>query len=416
MITVQEAENIIFQHILSLNTEGVSLVKANGRILAENLYADRDFPPFDRVTMDGIAIQFADFQRGIRDFDIIGVQAAGAPQVQRNVVPLSTTTEYRSVAQCYEIMTGAMLPEGFDTVIRYEDLKIENGVAKILIDSVLERQNIHKKGIDRRQNDTLILRGCKITASEIATAATVGKSILQVVKNPKIAIISTGDELVEIDQMPLPHQIRRSNVYAVAAILEKEFNITSKLFHFMDDKDLIFNGLKKIVHNFDIVILSGAVSEGKFDFVPEALDELGVEKLFHKVAQRPGKPFWFGIKHRKTTSEIPKTVIFALPGNPVSTFMCAYRYIVPFIQKSIGLDVAPQYARLMTDFSFKPALTYFLQVKLKYNTEGVLEATPIEGHGSGDLANLNDADAFLELPMERDTFKKGETYKIIPFR
>jgi molybdopterin molybdotransferase len=407
MLTVQQAENIIFQHILPQNTEGVALTKANGRILAEDLYADRDFPPFDRVTMDGIAIQFADFQRGIRDFEIVGVQAAGAPQVKRKDIDLQ--------GKCYEIMTGAMLPEGFDTVIRYEDLNIGNDIAKILIDKVLERQNIHKQGIDKRKNDPLILRGVKITASEIATAATIGKSIIQVVKNPKIAIISTGDELVEISETPQPHQIRRSNVYAVAAILEQEFNISSKLFHFIDDKDLIFKGLKKIISNFDIVILSGAVSEGKFDFVPEALNKLGVQKLFHKVAQRPGKPFWFGVKNRNLKYEIRNTVVFALPGNPVSTFMCAYRYVVPYISKSLGVDMPNQYAQLGIDFSFKPNLTYYLQVKIK-NTEGVLIATPIEGHGSGDLANLNDADAFLELPMERDTFKQDEVFKIIPFR
>ena len=416
MITVQEAENIVFQHISSQNTEGVALMQANGRILAEDLYADRDFPPFDRVTMDGIAIRFADFEYGIKAYQIIGIQAAGMPQVQRNGVPLSETTEHRSVALCVEVMTGAMLPDGFDTVIRYEDLKIENGIANVLIDNILEKQNIHKRGIDRKENDRIILKGGKITATEIGTAATIGKSILQVYKNPKVAIISTGDELVAVSETPRVHQIRRSNVYAIAAILDTHFKIQAKLFHFNDDKALITKGLNKILSQFDIVILSGAVSEGKYDFVPVVLHDLGVQKLFHKVAQRPGKPFWFGIKSRNLKSEIRNTVIFALPGNPVSTFMCAYRYIVPFINKSFGIDIPLQYAQLGTDFTFKPALTYYLQVKLSQNTEGVLIATPVEGHGSGDLANLNDADAFLELPMARDTFKKGEVFKIIPFR
>lgn len=372
MLTIQEAEKIIFQHILPLDTEGVALLHANERILAETLYADRDFPPFDRVTMDGIAIRFADFEQGIRAYKIIGIQAAGSPNALHDSSPCYD-------AQCYEVMTGAMLPNDFDTVIRYEDLKIEDGIATVLIDKVLEKQNIHKKGIDRKEKEALVHSGIKISSAEIATAATIGKSKLNVYKSPKVAIISTGDELVDIFETPLPYQIRRSNVYAIAAILETEFKIKAKLFHFNDDKTLIINGLRSILAKFHIVILSGAVSEGKFDFVPEALSQLGVEKLFHKVSQRPGKPFWFGIKSRKTKNEKRKTVVFALPGNPVSTFMCAYRYVVPFIQKSLGIEPPNIYARLTSNFSFKPALTYFLQVKLVKILRGYLKRHPLKG-------------------------------------
>ncbi len=408
MLSVQQAENIIFDHKIAANTEGVTLMQSLGRVLAEDLVADRDFPPFDRVTMDGIAIRFEDFKNGYPQFKIEGIQAAGMPQLT-----LPNHSSPITHHPCMEVMTGAMLPLGCDTVIRYEDLKIENGIAEILIQTIDYQQNIHKKGVDRKAQEVLVLRGCLITAAEIATAATVGKAQVQVVRLPKTAIISTGDELVEVFETPLPHQIRRSNVFAIEAMLS-ELKIEPQLFHFNDDETAIAEGLNKILNEYDLMILSGAVSEGKFDFVPKVLDNLGVEKLFHKVAQRPGKPFWFGIK--QSNQNYAQTMVFALPGNPVSTFLCAYRYVLPYVKLCLGLNKTPQeYAVLSENVVFKPNLTYFLQVKL-INTEGVLWAKPIAGGGSGDLANLNNADGFLELPQGRDLFEKGEIFPVITYR
>jgi molybdopterin molybdotransferase len=404
MIGVEEAEKIIFEHILAQNTEGSPLQKTVGRVLAEDLVADRDFPPFDRVTMDGIAIHFDSFKNGQRIFTIENTQAAGAPAL--------VLTDKK---HCIEVMTGAMLPEGCDTVIRYEDLKIEDKKAEIVIQTLDYQQNTHKKGSDRKQGETLvhafngkILRGLKITAAEISTAATIGKTTLQVVKKPTVAVISTGDELVDIPDTPLPYQIRRSNVYAIAALLEDAFKIEAQLFHFVDDKALIVKGLETILNDFDVVILSGAVSEGKFDFVPNALKELGVEKLFHKVAQRPGKPFWFGKLDKKA-------VVFALPGNPVSTFMCACRYVLPFIEASMGIEPVRTSGVLLEDVIFKPDLTYFVPVKIiSYHHAPIVKA--LTGNGSGDLANLNEADGFLELPRNKTEFKAGEYYPLIRYR
>ena len=408
MISVQQAESIIFDHKITLNTEGVSLMQSQGRVLAEDLVADRDFPPFDRVTMDGIAIRFEDFKNGQTHFKIEGIQAAGMPQLIRPNYP-SPIIHY----PCMEVMTGAMLPIGCDTVIRYEDLKIENEIAEILIQSIDFQQNIHKKGVDRKAQDALVLRGSLITAAEIATAATVGKTQVQVVRLPKTAIISTGDELVDVFEKPLPYQIRRSNVFAIQAMLS-ELKIEPTLFHFNDDETVITEGLNKILNEYELVILSGAVSEGKFDFVPKILHNLGVEKLFHKVAQRPGKPFWFGVKQGNENHS--QTMVFALPGNPVSTFLCAYRYVLPYVKSCLGLNkISKEYAVLSENIVFKPDLTYFLQVKLQ-NTEGVLWAIAIAGGGSGDLANLNNADGFLELPRGRDLFEKGEAFPLIRYR
>lgn len=399
MLSVAEAEQIILDHCLSLGAELVPLQEARGRILREELRADRDFPPFDRVTMDGIAICFERFAAGQRRFPVAGVQAAGAPQ--------QTLSAFDA---CIEVMTGAMLPKCTDTVIRYEDIALNNGLAEIRIDEVQFRQNLHFQGIDRRAGDVIVPPGRIIAPPEIATAATIGKSVLEVARLPRTAIVSTGDELVDVADMPLPHQIRRSNVYATQATLLEQFGIRSEMFHFADDRDQIAEGLQRILHEFDLVVLTGAVSEGKFDYLPEVLNELGVEKCFHKVSQRPGKPFWFGHYRRRP-------VVFALPGNPVSAFMCTWRYLIPFLRKSLGQELpAPRTAILAEKVEFKPRLTYFLPVQLDNQTNGALQAFPLPGHGSGDLANLNDADAFMELPLERDVFENGEVYPLIQYR
>lgn len=399
MLSVAEAEKIILQNAFSPASEEVELTNSLGRILGEELVADRDFPPFDRVTMDGIAICHAEWDKGRRQFAIEGVQAAGAPQLTLS-----------DPANCLEVMTGAMLPNGADTVVRYEDLQIENGMATVSHGIVHFRQNIHFQGIDRRAGDVIMQKGRKIGPAEIAVAATVGKTKISVARLPRTAIVSTGDELVEVGKTPLPHQIRSSNVFALQALLENEFKMASQILHFPDDKGAIARGLEKILHEFEIVILSGAVSEGKFDFVPQVLDALGVEKCFHKVSQRPGKPFWFG----KMGS---RAVIFALPGNPVSAFLCACRYLLPFLRKSLGeTPRLPEMAVLAAQVSFKPALTYFLPVRLTWANEGVMQGRPLPGHGSGDLANLSDADGFLELPLERDVFQAGEAFPFYRYR
>lgn len=397
MITVQSATDIVLQNTRDFGAESVPLEQAVGRILAENLSADRDFPPFDRVTMDGIAIHYEAFAKGQRIFKIEGLQAAGASQLA-----LQNSTH------CLEVMTGAVLPQGADTVIRYEDLDIAGGVAKIGIEEITSGQNIHKRGSDRRQGDLLVTANRLISPAEIGVAATVGKAHLQVKKLPKVVIISTGDEIVDLTETPLAHQIRSSNAYTIQSLLTK-WNIEATRLHLPDDRNATVEGLRQALENFDVLILSGGVSMGKLDYVPEALSTLGLEKLFHKVQQRPGKPFWFG----KTSAG---TTVFALPGNPVSSFMCAVRYVEPWLRKGLGLKSTLQFAILNEDVAFKPNLTYFLQVQLATDETGRMLAKPLEGGGSGDLANLTEADGFLELPQGQDVYKAGEVFQFWKYR
>jgi len=396
MTSTQRALEIILNQSENFDIEKVDFIHSLGRILKEDIVADRDFPPFDRVSMDGIALSSELFNSGQRAFKIEGIQAAGSKQTTLN-----------NSENCIEAMTGAVLPKNTDIVIQYELIDIVDGVAEINTEAIKDFQNIHKKGLDRKQGDVLIRKNTIISAAEIGVLATVGKLQVTVAKQPKVMIISTGNELVEVNQTPQDHQIRRSNVHTLVSLL-KYLNINAETSHILDDKETLKSKIEKYLKNFDVLLFSGAVSKGKFDFIPEVLDELEVDKLFHKVSQRPGKPFWFGKKRNKT--------VFAFPGNPVSTFVSCMKYFYPWFHKSMGIDfINDKFAVLSEDFSFKPDLTYFLQVKLE-NKKGTCFATPIKGKGSGDLANLIDADAFLELPEELTNFSKGEVFPYLKYR
>lgn len=398
MITVQEATDIIRQHKLDFPVEEVPLTEAIGRVLREDLFADRPFPPYDRVTMDGIAIQYASFANGQRDFPIEKVIAAGDPE-----------GVLENPDNCVEIMTGAVLPKGADIVIRYEDLEIKAGVAKIMTEAIKSSQNVHWKGSDRKQGSKIVEAGQLISPAEVGVAATIGKAKLKVTRLPKTAIISTGDELVDVSETPLPHQIRRSNVYRLQASL-KQYKIEVDAYHLIDDQASIEKAIEQMLDTYDILLLSGGVSKGKFDFVPAAMEALGVKKLFHRIKQRPGKPFWFG-------SAPTGALVFALPGNPVSSFMCTQRYFVPWLRHSLGLDTLNlPIACLEQSVTFKPDLTYLCQVSTRFDTDGRLLAKPAEGHGSGDLANLVEADAFMELPRGKDVFEAGECFPVYFYR
>ncbi|MDP3314014.1 molybdopterin molybdotransferase MoeA [Lutibacter sp.] len=396
MTTVKEALEIILNNAINFGVEEVDFLNSVGRVLKEDIVADCDFPPFNRVSMDGIAISSEAFNKGIRAFKIEGIQAAGSQQL------ILQNTE-----NCIEAMTGAMLPNNTDIVIQYELLTIENGIARVNLDEVKNFQNVHLKGLDRKVGDILIPTNTLISSAEIGVFATVGKSTIKVAKQPKVMIISTGNELVEVSDTPEEHQIRRSNVFTLVSLLER-LNIKAEVTHMADDKNSLLTKISALINEYDVLLFSGAVSKGKFDFIPEVLSNLGVEKLFHQVKQRPGKPFWFGKKENK--------IVFAFPGNPVSTFVNCLKYFYPWHYKSVGLSFENKnQAILSEDYYFKPDLTYFLQVKLTQK-EGKLFATPITGKGSADLTNLVDADAFLELPDDCSNFTNGEVFSILSYR
>ena len=407
MISVAAALQAVLNTTQEFGVEQIPFLKSGGRVLKEAIYADRDFPPFHRVSMDGISIDYTAFKKGQRSFRIAGTQAAGSARLV-----------LQDPKNCLEVMTGSVLPDNTNTVIRYEDITIKNGIAIVHVDSLQKGQNIHEKGKDKKVGDLLIAKNTKIAAAEIGVLATVGKSFVNVAKQPKIMIVSTGDELVDVGIIPQEHQIRRSNVFTLVSLLEK-FNIASETTHITDDKPILKSKIKTYLQEYDVLLFSGAVSKGKFDFLPEVFDELGVEKLFHKVAQRPGKPFWFGsTKNRDLVAKQPNnkcTIVFGFPGNPISTFVNCLAYFYPWYYNSVGMKVEQETAILSSAISFKPDLTYFLQVKLSTRF-GHLVATPVLGNGSGDLASMIHADAFIQLPQGQTEFKEGAVFPVIRYR
>ena len=398
MISVEEAWQIIQSCKPNYGEISVPFEDALGRVLAEDIRADRDLPPFNRVAMDGIAIRYDDYLRGNRHYAVSQVVGAGDAPPDK----LDKNT-------CFEIMTGASLPSCTDTVVPYEHLNVKDGTAEILKEVTHKGQNIHFQGTDKKSGTLLIKPGIRIGPVEISVAASVGKSGILVKKLPKVAIFSSGDELVDVDKVPLPHQIRRSNSHLIRAAL-KQTGIDTAMVHLADNKENIQEALETAVQENDILILSGGVSMGKYDYLPEALESVGVKKLFHKVKQRPGKPFWFG-------SFGEQGVVFALPGNPVSTHFCLVRYVLPWLEETLGNQSRPPIlAVLDEDFTFEPPLQLYKQVKIFQNETAQLMARSVVNKGSGDFSSLLEADGFLELPADQQVFKAGEKFRFWEFR
>ena len=227
MISVDTAIEIILNNTENFGSERIDFRDSLNRTLKEDIIADRDFPPFDRVSMDGIAILGESFKKGRRKYQIEGVQAAGSKQIS-----------LENSENCIESMTGAVLPNRTDVVIPYEMLEIKDGIAKVLCEKIKDFQNIHKKGLDRNRGDVIISNNTLISAAEIGALATVGASTVKVAKHPKVIIVSTGNELVEVNEIPAEHQIRRSNVFTLVSLLEK-LNIKAETDHILDDKETL---------------------------------------------------------------------------------------------------------------------------------------------------------------------------------
>ena len=390
MITTAEAMQAILAAVRPLDTETIGFEKATGRVLAQSVLAERDQPPFDRVMMDGIAIAFAEFAKGTRTFKVQSMQAAGDP------------AQSLEAGSAIEIMTGASLPEGADCVIPVERITVNEHGAHVEANyPAEERQFIHAMGSDHRQGTELLKAGARISPMDIAITASAGLADVAVAKQPRIIVISTGNELVPAGEAIEAHQIRMSNGPAIVAMLEDHGFTKAAHDHMVDEPVLLEERIGRHLKHSDVLVLSGGVSMGKADYVPEVLDKLGVEVTFHKISQRPGKPMWFGVGSEGQA-------VFALPGNPVSTLVCCRQYVVPALRKMSGAAAsAPQFAALTTDVTFKPQLTNFLPVKTISNAAGQVLAMPVHTNTSGDFASLSGTDGYVELALDETTFKAG---------
>ena len=391
MLTPAEADRLIGQHLQCLPIESLPLAQCAGAVLRENIYAERDQPPYDRVAMDGIALDSGAVGGGGRSFHIQATQAAGD-------APLTLG----AAADCIEVMTGAVLPAGCDSVVPVEQLTIADGEAQLAPDARIEPwQNVHRRGSDTRQGALLLRAGQRLRAPEIAIAASAGMARVRVASQPMLAVISTGNELIEPGEPVLAHQVRRSNAYAIVSALREHGFQRVADDHIRDDAGELRERLRFHLETHDVLVLSGGVSMGRFDLVPKVLGELGVRTIFHKVAQRPGKPLWFGVANSGAA-------VFGLPGNPVSTLVCLARYVLPALRGSLGQSPERvQRLALGAPVTVTPALTYFLPVRLEQDDWGRDWALPAPTNGSGDFTALAGTDGFIELPPGPNTYAKG---------
>lgn len=399
MHTPAEAERLILENLAPFHREDCPLSAAHGRVLRGEIRADRDLPPFDRITMDGFALRSASLMAGVKVFRVEGIQAAGM-----RAFKLGSAAD-----ACLEVMTGAVAPDGADCVVPYEDTTRDGAVVTITGDVArfAAGNAIHRRGSDHRAGETIVRSGARLSGREIAVAAACGYGVLTVTQQPKVAVVATGDELVEVETAVAAHQIRRSNDYALRAALHAAGYTNVARFHLRDVRHEIEHLLWHIVAEFDVVVISGGVSKGKFDYLPAELDRQGVKKVFHGVAQRPGKPMWFGVSARQTP-------VFALPGNPVSAYTCLHRYVLPALaHASSAVAVPPRYVALAAAVSFRPKLAYLLPVKLSSGARAELMATPDPSNTSGDFAGLLGTDGFIELPADASEFPVGT---VAPFR
>jgi molybdopterin molybdotransferase len=383
------AERAIGERLPKLPSESLPLEQCIGRTLRQDVYAERDNPPFDRVCMDGIAIASA--ARGQRTFTIEATQPAGAPALRLS-----------SPRNAIEVMTGAMLPLGTDCIIPVEEYALTAGVVALNDEVLIEPyRNVQRRGSDSRPEVPMLRSGIRLGAPEIAVVASAGLASVSVSRQPALMVISTGDELVEPGQPIAEHQVRRSNAYAVVAALREHGFGRVDNDHITDDERTLRDRLALHLKERDVLVLSGGVSKGRFDLVPKVLKDLRVQEVFHQIAQRPGMPMWFGVN-------ADGRAVFGLPGNPVSTLVCLARYVIPAVVAAMATEpVATETISLASAVTRGRAVATFVPVSVRYDEHGGMSAVPVTPNGSGDFLALAGTTGFVELPPQPDPYPQG---------
>ncbi|MDJ0940827.1 MAG: molybdopterin molybdotransferase MoeA [Woeseiaceae bacterium] len=396
MLTVAEATAAIFEAIRPFGTESVTLGDAHGRVLRQPVAAERDQPPFDRVMMDGIALAYDEFENGLRSFPVQSTQQAGDPQ------------QTLETGKAIEIMTGAALPDNADLIVPVERIIVNEHGAHIEANyEAKRRQFVHARGSDHRAGTELLRPGTRITPMDVAIVASAGLAQVDVAAEPAISVISTGNELVPAGETIEDHQVRLSNGPAIVAMLATHGYSNARHDHLVDEPEVLEQRIAEHLEHSKVLVLSGGVSMGKADFVPGVLRDLGVEVVFHKISQRPGKPMWFGMGK-------DGQAVFALPGNPVSTLVCCRQYVVPALKQMSGeTRASPEFASLSQAVHFKPKLTNFLPVKTVSNAGGQVLAMPVPTNTSGDFASLTGTEGYVELAMEQTNFDAGTIVPLV---
>jgi molybdopterin molybdotransferase len=368
MTTVADALRLITAQAKSFGTEKVSIDEAFNRVLAQEIISDRDYPPFNRATMDGYAVHSADFlEKKLTQFQILESLFAGG-----------VATQQVTSGTCIKIMTGAPAPVGADAIIRVEDTYQEGNTVYFTHTAIKAGQNIARQGEDVKKGVVLIGRNCPIDATVMSGMAVTGYAQAEVEKLPKVAIISTGNEIVQVGLSILPHQIRDSNAFAIKAFF-RHFQIQSPLTILAPDNKIALTEAIQSILDKDIVVLSGGVSKGDADYVPEVLQSLGVKQIFHRIQIKPGAPLWFGT--------LPNGgAVFGLPGNPVSVQVACRLFIEPYLRTCFGTKLRePVILPFLSEKPKKSKFDEYFPCKLITNayTTGVVS---LQNNSSGDIA------------------------------
>lgn len=390
MISVEEAKKLILDTATPLLPVQLEISEALNQVLAETVFSPIDYPPFDQSAMDGFAVFHSDILEN-NAIDIIGEAPAGNPFVGKI-----------SKGHTVQIFTGAKIPEGADTVIIQERVSVEKG--KIVSDGspLTKGANIRKKSSQIKIGDIALHKGAVLNPGAIGFLAGLGIPSVSVFPKPKVSIIVTGSELQKSGTKLENGQIYESNSFALKAALESIGIVATRVSNIGDDEAVTKNSLAFAIENSDVVLVSGGISVGKYDFVGKSLQELEVENVFYKIAQKPGKPIFFGKKR--------ECLVFALPGNPASALSCFYEYVVPALKIMQGYsDIFPKTKTLPITSAYekKTGLSLFLKGKISGEKVQILE-----GQESSNIGSFALADCLIYLSADKGKVEKGEMVEV----
>lgn len=403
MLSYQDARKIVIKAVEGIShapsIERIRLGNALGRTLAEDVIADRDYPPFDRAARDGFAVRSEDCRVSEARLHVTGEIRAGMP-------PGSAV----GPGECVQIMTGAPLPPAADAVVMIEHTRTGAEKSYVIVERTAQPgMNFVPRGSEARAGAVLLRSGTRLGDAELSLAAQVGCAELPVYRRPRVAILSTGDEVVTVETKPGPFQIRNSNAASLAAQAELAGAEAVQLGNAADKNDKLRAAIERGLAE-DVLVISGGVSKGKYDLVEGVLRELGAEFLFDSVEIRPGRPAVFGVCRGKP--------VFGLPGNPVSTLVTFELFAVPAIDILGGAE--PRHlqllkAKLSKSVEKKAALTHFVPALLEW-PDGEAIVTEVESQGSGDIGAVAHANCFLVVPQDKLKIAAGEWVDVLPRR
>ncbi len=385
MISVETAREIIQKHTKALQVQRIPLKATLGFVLAENIASPINTPPFDQSAMDGYAFCFADWQQG-KELNLAGIVAAGD----------SGENKLAAGSAC-RIFTGAPVPPGADTVVMQEKVTVtEKGI--LILDSIIQKAaNVRPQGSETKKGEVAMLASTRLTPAAIGYLANLGLTEVSVFSAPKVSVIITGKELTQPGNPLTAGKVYDSNSLSLAALLQQNNISEVKILWVDDDKAATKSVIQHALSQSDLVLLTGGISVGDYDYVNEALTECGVEELFHKIKQKPGKPLYFGKK-----GNLP---VFALPGNPAAVLTCFYEYVLPCLRLLQGekQNILSLQLPLLKSYNKKKGLTHFLKGRVE--GKGVL---PLFAQESYKLNSFSIANCIIELPEEKEVFEEGE--------